>query len=574
MCRWIRVYPRARLSYIEEDAGLSLVLTQSHLQGLLSVAPLCVDAMRAVVQAYPDRNPPRRATATNLAYVIYTSGSTGKPKGVGIQHRSALSFLTWAGATHGQRMQSVLAGTSICFDLSVYEIFGPLSVGGECVLIDDILSLDRSLAYGRVQLLNTVPSAIKALLVKNAIPAGVRTINLAGERLAPQLVDELYELGTVTDVHDLYGPSEATTYSTHARRLPRGVETIGRPVANTSIHVLHEGRLLPTGVAGEIFVGGAGLARGYLGRPGLTAERFVPDPFSDQAGARLYRTGDLGRHLPDGSLQYLGRLDQQLKLRGYRIELGEIESELLHHGDLREAVVVAHGADRDSTQLVAYVVAKHSFDGTEPVEEQTDAMAQEWRRVFDEEVYRAAVGRESTESDARNWFDGWISSYDRSPLGLQEMQVWADLTIARIRALEPRDILEVGCGLGLLALRLLPDCRSYVGSDFSRSALDALEANIPADQKSRVQLHCCEAKDFDAYQGRQFDAIVLNSVVQYFPDVEYLLATVDAALRHVRPGGALFLGDVRNHELLAAFATSLELARKKRWPMWKRCGRL
>ncbi len=290
-----------------------------------------------------------RGPGGEVAYLIYTSGSTGRPKGVAIEHASAVRLVAWAGKTYSpEELSGVLASTSISFDLSIFEIFVPLSFGGTVILADNALALPTLPAAGEVTLINTVPSAIAALLDLGPLPPQVRTVNLAGEPLRRSLADRV--LATGVRLWDLYGPSEDTTYSTGAevRAGDPDEPSIGWPVAGSRAYVVDAVlQPLPVGVPGELCLGGGGLARGYLDRPDLTAERFVPDPFS---GGRLYRTGDLARRRPDGNLEYLGRLDHQVKIRGFRIEPGEIEAALLSHPGVREAVVVA----RDEA-LVAYV---------------------------------------------------------------------------------------------------------------------------------------------------------------------------------------------------------------------------
>jgi amino acid adenylation domain-containing protein len=302
-----------------------------------------------------DETPNVRPSAENLAYVIYTSGSTGKPKGVAIQHRSVAALVSWAsGVFSPAELQGVLASTSICFDLSVFELFVTLSAGGCVILADNALHLASLKSAERVTLINTVPSAITELLRAGAIPKTVKTINLAGEPLKSSLVNQLYELPHVQRVFDLYGPAEDTTYSTFTLRNPDGPETIGRPISNTQVHLLDADlQLVPEGVTGEVYIGGEGLARGYLNRPGLTAERFVPNPF--KRSTRLYRTGDLARYLSDGSLEYLGRMDHQVKIRGYRIELGEIETTIERYPGVSQSAVIAT-ADR---KLIAYIATRN-----------------------------------------------------------------------------------------------------------------------------------------------------------------------------------------------------------------------
>jgi amino acid adenylation domain-containing protein len=348
-------YPRERIAFILRDAATPLVVTQGSLADGLAgdgAELLLVEEL----SAEPGDVPEAGATPENAAYLIYTSGSTGTPKGVVIEHRSAVAFLEWArGEFTAEELSGVLASTSVCFDLSVFELFLPLAVGGTVVLAENATELPRLPARDRVTLVNTVPSAAAELVRGGGIPASVRSVNLAGEPLKGALAEALHAAGVGT-VRNLYGPSEDTTYSTWTT-VPRGAgrePTIGRPVANTRAYVL-DGSLepAPVGVPGELYLAGAGLARGYLGRPGLTAERFVPDPFSAEGG-RLYRTGDRARWLPAGELEFLGRLDHQVKLRGFRIEPGEIEAALLRHPDVREAVVVVCEDAAGGPRLAAY----------------------------------------------------------------------------------------------------------------------------------------------------------------------------------------------------------------------------
>src|SRR6185295_12065419 len=351
-------YPRERLAFLLEDSGAAVVL------GGASV----LDRLPAGAQVVPleDEEPggPEGAGAPpvspdHLAYLIYTSGSTGRPKGVAIEHKSATALLAWAkGAFSDEEVAAVFASTSIGFDLSVFEIFVPLSRGGRVILGADALELPDLPCAGEVTLINTVPSAMSELLRISAVPPSVRVINLAGEPLRRALVDRIAALGTGVRVLNLYGPSEDTIYSTWARVSldGSGEPRIGRPLPGSSAHILDsQGRPVPLGVAGELALAGAGLARGYLGRPELTAERFVPDPFGGEPGGRLYRTGDLVRRLRDGELEFLGRLDHQVKVRGFRIEPGEIEAALLAQPGVREAVVVVREDGPGDRRLVAYV---------------------------------------------------------------------------------------------------------------------------------------------------------------------------------------------------------------------------
>jgi aspartate racemase len=354
-------YPQKRLRFILEDAALPVLLTQECLVESLphrGTEVVCMDVNWEVFARESSENLASGVIANNLAYVIYTSGSTGRPKGVAIEHHSTVALVDWAeGVFTSEQLAGVLASTSICFDLSVFELFVTLSLGGRVILAENPLHLSTLRAKDDVTLINTVPSAMAELLRVQGVPASAHTVNLAGEPLQNSLVQQIYQLGTVKQVFDLYGPSEDTTYSTFALRSAGGSATIGRPIANTQLYILDPHlQPVPVGMPGEIHIGGAGLARGYLGRPELTAERFIPNPFSQQLGSRLYKTGDLARYQPNGNIEFLGRLDHQVKVRGFRIELGEIEAVLGEHAAVQKAVVLAREEGFGGKHLVAYLV--------------------------------------------------------------------------------------------------------------------------------------------------------------------------------------------------------------------------
>ncbi|MCW2917362.1 MAG: Malonyl CoA-acyl carrier protein transacylase [Actinomycetia bacterium] len=355
-------YPPERLALMLEDAQVPVIVTRQGLAGRLpsaDVHTVCVDVEAEHIAGLPAMEPPVRVAPAQVAYVLYTSGSTGRPKGVMIAHENVVALLDWARTAFPTSIRAgVLASTSICFDLSVFEIFLPLCWGGTVVLVENPLELLDGVR-AEVTLVNTVPSVMAELLRLDGLRPSVRVVCLAGEPLPGALVEQVYAQGDVEGVCNLYGPSEATTYATVAR-IARHEElppSIGRPCTGTQAYVLDRWfEPVPPGVAGDLYLGGAGVARGYLGRPGLTAERFVPDPFAGEPGARLYRTGDLARWRLDGELAFLGRADHQVKLRGFRIEPGEIEAVLRLHDDVRDTVVMVREDVPGDRRLAAYVV--------------------------------------------------------------------------------------------------------------------------------------------------------------------------------------------------------------------------
>lgn len=362
-------YPKERLAFVIEDTQLPILLTQQHLLESIpqhQAHTVYVDSDWPSVAQQPADNPTSGVQPSNLAYVIYTSGSTGRPKGVAIEHRNTVALIDWAKELFTtSQLAGVLASTSLCFDLSVFELFVTLSCGGKVILAADALQLPNLPAAAQVTLINTVPSAIAQLLRINGIPTSVHTVNLAGEPLQNALVQKLYQLDHIRQVFNLYGPSEDTTYSTVAlmQKGTSDIPSIGRPISNTQIYLL-DSQLnpVPDGAEGELYISGAGLARGYLNRPELTAEKFIRNPFSHSLGSRLYKTGDLAAYLPDGNLKFLGRIDHQVKIRGFRIELGEIEALLTQESAVQQAVVIAREDVQGNKRLVAYLVPNRVSD--------------------------------------------------------------------------------------------------------------------------------------------------------------------------------------------------------------------
>ncbi|OLF04418.1 hypothetical protein BLA60_40955 [Actinophytocola xinjiangensis] len=352
-------YPPDRVAFMAKDSGASLVLTDTdgHFGG---AQPVRLDDLDT--SGEPVHPPPVRVSPRDLAYLIYTSGSTGRPKGVAIEHRSAVARLRWAGDTFSAReLGGMLASTSVCFDLSVFEIFAPLAWGGRFVLVRDVLELATLPPGAGVRLVNTVPSAMTELLAADAVPDGVETVCLAGEPVPPALAERLWRRPGIARVLNLYGPSEDTTYSTVAEltRHDTGPPPIGRPLPGTTAHVLDDA-WRPAGT-GELYLAGEGLARGYFAWPAETAARFLPDPFG-RPGTRLYRTGDRVRRRADGRLEYLGRTDDQVKIRGHRVELGEVAAALATVAGVHHASARAVRGPAGDLRLAGYVVA----DGTRP----------------------------------------------------------------------------------------------------------------------------------------------------------------------------------------------------------------
>ncbi|KUJ35542.1 non-ribosomal peptide synthetase [Streptomyces rimosus subsp. rimosus] len=540
-------YPQERRDYLLADAAPVLTLDEG--------------ALRQDLSGFPDTDPGVPVEPDHPAYVIYTSGSTGLPKGVVVPHRGAASLahaqIERFGVTADSR---ILQFASPSFDAAWWELVMAFSSGATLVVPEEGRlvgkALQTVLADQRVTHVTLPPSVLGALPAgaESALPE-LRAVALAGEAVPPELITRWAVDGRV--VVNAYGPTESTVCVSMSGTTDGTVAPIGRPVTNTRVYVLDAAlRPVPVGVAGELYAAGAGLARGYANRPGLTAERFVASPF--EPGVRMYRTGDLARWRADGQLEYLGRADEQVKVRGFRIEPGEIESLLTASDGVRQAVVVAREDVPGDQRLAAYVVPDLNAAVRAGAEADGDAQVEEWREIYDS-VYAETGTRGIAFGED---FSGWDSSYTGEPIPLSEMRVWRDAIVDRVREFGGSRVLEIGVGAGLLMAHLARDVDEYWGTDLSGAVIERLSAQVAeAGLSERVRLRAQAADDVDGLPSGSFGTVLINSVVQYFPDGEYLARVVDRALGLLAPGGRLVIGDVRHAGSLRALHAAVHAGR-------------
>jgi pristinamycin I synthase 3 and 4 len=551
--------PSSRLASIIEDARpTSLLTTRNVSVPTGSARRVCLDdrATWEAIERQSATNPTdsQRTTAllpSHAAYIVYTSGSTGQPKGVVVSHVGIPSLVGAQVERFNITSTSrVLQFANLTFDASFAEIAVTLAAGATLVLIEEQarsgLALSSRLRLDQITHVTLPPVVLPTLEDPDNIP--LETLIVAGESCSGALIDRWSRGRRVINA---YGPTETTVCATMSKALSGSAPPpIGRPIWNTRVYVLDEAlEPVPVGVTGEVYLAGRGLARGYLRRAGQTAERFVADPYG-ASGTRMYRTGDRGRWRPDGQLDFLGRVDGQVKLRGHRVEVEEVAAVLRHEGGVQDAVVVMHG-EGEAAQLVGYVVGDPAAAAATAARQ--DAYVDDWARLYD------ATYAETPGSDFN--LAGWVSSETGMAIPAVEMRAWVDATVARLTALGARDVLEVGCGTGLLLTRVAPSCRSYVGVDVSAAVVAQVAALVharPALQHVTVRVGRADA--LPEVGDASVDLVVLNSVVQYFPDVSYLLAAVQEAVRVTRPGGHIFIGDVRSRPLLEAFHGWVQLA--------------
>jgi amino acid adenylation domain-containing protein len=514
------------------------------------------------------RNPTPVITADNTAYVIFTSGSTGRPKGVQVAHRPVHNLICWCLEAHGFGASDIgFCVTSLDFDLSVFDIFGLLGAGGSIYIADYLEQRDPELQLQVVQqeditYWNSVPGTlyrVLGLLEGRTTPPtadALRLVYLSGDFTPLDLPERLRQLSGSARLVSLGGATEATVWSNHHDVVEVDPEwrsiPYGRPIANARYYVLDDA-LEPcrSGAEGDLYIGGEVLALGYAGAPALTASRFVSDPFGP-AGARLYRTGDRASYFEDGVIAIHGRADGQVKVRGFRVELGEIQHALTNLPEISQAVVSAPKDEYGERRVVAHVVPDlRALAGVSDVAQHVA----DWEVVYDQ-----GYGAESVDQLGED-FSLWTSSYTGAPIETAEMREWRDAVVGRVVALAPERVLEIGVGTGLLLARIAPHVGRYWGTDVSGlvvARLARMTSEVP--WAARVELAHQAADDFTGLPS-DLDAIIVNSVAQYFPHADYLRAVLDGAWERLAQGGILLVGDVRRRRTYRTFQTAVQRAR-------------
>eukprot|EP00238_Polyblepharides_amylifera_P007186 CAMPEP_0196581928 /NCGR_PEP_ID=MMETSP1081-20130531/36516_1 /TAXON_ID=36882 /ORGANISM="Pyramimonas amylifera, Strain CCMP720" /LENGTH=2100 /DNA_ID=CAMNT_0041902337 /DNA_START=165 /DNA_END=6464 /DNA_ORIENTATION=- len=610
------LYPKDRITMMLEDSKAKLVITSQDLTDTIGMpkqdppSVICLDSEATKIRSCPETNLTDcypKDPANHLMYVIFTSGSTGRPKGVQICHTSLVNFLiSFQNTLSINSSDSLLAVTTVCFDIAGLELYLPLVSGARCVLAkrDESgcpVQLATLISDYQVTLLQATPATFRMLVRSewSGVPDRLRAL-CGGEPLPVALMEELGPL--VKELWNVYGPTETTIWSTttclasngklHFKGVP-----IGKPIDNTTVYVLDtHHNVLPAGLSGELWIGGKGLSTGYFGAPHLTVDRFIPCPFEGE-GAKMYSTGDLVRwNAATGMLECLGRLDNQVKVRGFRIELGEIETTLNAQVGVVQAVVEARpdpNGDGEEKRLIAYVILDQTLEEDE--EEQaaslrasesqasiadSDASAEDgeggkgltvakakssqkdleeiasWGAIYDS----AYASQNAVNDDPTLNFSGYDNSFTpRIPHEVHVVKEWVEQSCVRVMRLKPQNALELGCGNGMILLRCAQGCKRYVAADLSEQAMDYVAEVLRTPQFRNlkedgiVDLAIGGAHESMRFKEEKLDTIIVNGVSMYFPSATYLLEVVQNGLDALQPGGKFFLGDVRCNNLLYHF---------------------
>lgn len=583
-------YPEERLSFILRDTETKVVVTQER---VLGKAPflvdngrktICVDDKTATLNILTDDTPEIINKHHDVAYVIYTSGTTGVPKGVLVSHYNVARLFSATANIYDFNDNDVWClFHSFTFDFTVWEIWGALLHGGTLVIVPYLVSRDTEKFYHlvkdeKITVLNQTPSAFQQFIAVDskfrARVDSLRYVIFGGEALnVHQLKSWWDKYGDVSpQLINMYGITETTVHVTYYKLSRKNLDNkgynspIGVGLHDLRLYVLDE-ELKPAliGSPGELYVGGGGVAIGYLNRRELTAERFIENRFAQEddkacgCNLRLYKTGDLVRWLPDKNLEYLGRTDHQVKIRGFRIELGEIESVLTKHHSISQCVVMPRKEENIQQLIAYYLLKKECSDGNKHVERNDLEAISSW-----EDLYDGVYSENSGNGDVNTYdFSGWNSTYTREPIAEDEMREWTEKTTERIIDLKPTRIFEIGSGTGLLMYRLAPRCEKYIGVDISSKVIERLKRSLPLLALDNVELFskpAHEILELEALKDEDHgvDTVILNSIIQYFPELSYLEKVLSLALQIVR-NGRIFLGDVRDYRLIKTFHLSVEL---------------
>lgn len=573
--------PQHRLEFIINNAKIKTLLTDNHLLPKitgLSVNSICLDASSEQINSEDHQNINISVSPKNLAYVIYTSGTTGNPKGVLIPHNNIINLFECNKADFNFNQKDIIPlFHSYAFDFSVWEIFSALLHGGQLIIIPPTirkspLDFHSLLIKKNITVLNQTPSAFNTLIQieKNASKPlkNLRLIVFGGETLNFGSLKTWFEIHkeNAPQLINMYGITEVTVHTSIYKIKKSDVvnsinSIVGCPLNNTNIFILDQNlEISPIGVINEIYVGGNGLARGYLNNNELTNERFIIHP---ALNIRLYKSGDYGRYNNDGKVEFIGRKDSQIKIRGFRVELAEIETAINKHPMVSHSCIALKTISKENKSLAAYIVAsnskiiKNNIEDLQLIEEK---QVTNWNMVFND-YYSINASNKNPPSFNTT---GWISSYTNKPIPSHHMTEWVNTITNRILSYKPTRVFEIGFGTGMLISKIAPTCQIYDAIDNSQQAVDFVAQNLVSNKKYNLShVNLCQASglDFELNNSQDYDCIIINSVIQYFPSLEYLTKIIEKIIPHIK-NGIIVLGDIRSYPLMIEFYISLLLKKK------------
>lgn len=558
-------YPSERINFMLKDIGASMLLTNktNKVKFLLNdeIDVIQIDTEWPVIKSFSIVNLENSIQPDSLAYVIYTSGSTGNPKGAMIEHRNIVSLVKGINYVSLAENDILLSTGSPSFDATTIEYWGMLLNGGQLVLCHQDTLLDNELLKDEIEKRKVTKMWFTSSWFNQLVEYDIsifkslQTIMVGGEKLSEQHIQKMRETYPEIEIINGYGPTENTTFSLTYRigeSIISAAIPIGYPLNNRKAFIVDGfDRLVPVGVPGEILLGGAGIARGYLNRDELTSEKFISNPLEIDVKSKLYRTGDLGKWHSDGTIEYIGRLDNQVKLRGYRIELGEIETALNKLEQVNTSCVVVKKSGDDSKSLSAYFVPRLETVKIKERELSLRLIAS-WKELYETEYDKTRL---AADIDPEFNIIGWNDSFTGQPIPPEQMREWLKDITDVILAEKPQNVLEIGTGTGLIYYQLAGKIHKYIGTDFSRSSMSQISDRIEQNPGvyGATQLQVCAAHEVSLQESEKVDMVILNSIVQYFPSEEYMTGVVAKSISFLKGSGRIIVGDVRDNRLLELF---------------------
>ncbi|MFD2035766.1 amino acid adenylation domain-containing protein [Belliella marina] len=547
-------YPISRINFTLSDAGskLAIIDKKSSEKFKNSFDLISYEDAMAFSDAVEDTNLGITLSENDPAYIIYTSGSTGQPKGVVLDHGNLYSFLRNVSEKPGISSNDVLlAVTSNSFDISILELFLPYVHGAQSFLLDNFERRDPKkmldvIQKNHITIMFATPSHWKMLLDTgwhNRFPK--LNIISGGEALEVHLADKLID--RCKALWNIYGPTETTVFSTIKQISTKGKPiSIGKPIRGTNIYILDEnGKPLPAGEIGEMYISGQGVGQGYINRNDLNSEKFLVDPFVDKPGVRMFKTGDLGKYDHNGELYCLGRIDQQVKFRGFRIELDEISNKLISLDKIADALVDVKEVNGEKS-LVAYLIPQKSDSSSE---------YENWKEKWDN-IYVQGQEEIDEHADQNEDLDYVIAKVIGNEKDFElEASEWKNQSVKRLKAIGAKNVLEVGSGAGQIALEMINDVEKYIATDFAETAIENLRskiANMP-NLAGKFETRVSAADDFSFVTPSSLDLVIIHSVAQYFPSSNYFLKTIKNSISALSDGGCLFIGDMQSASTLGMY---------------------
>ncbi|MBL6449339.1 amino acid adenylation domain-containing protein [Fulvivirga sp. 29W222] len=569
-------HPKKYLNFLLNDLDSEVIISSAEHREMLKAIrqdfKIIIPEDKESMEGFECTNLSAGRSADSLTYVIYTSGTSGVPKGVKVLDKNLWHYISNVADTYMPE-KAINSGTLLClsfsFDASLTAIFLPLLSGNPLIMskqkLGDLFKADLVKKYAPYQFLKVTPAQLHLLedLYIDDVNPITRRLVVGGEALNYSHLEFLTKRNISVDIINEYGPTEATigctwyTFNTlQAEKTPDNNIPIGRPFEGVSAYVMDEDEeLLPIGIEGELYIGGEGVTAGYLNNPQLTADRFMDDEYANRPEAKMYRTGDLVKWLPDGNIQFLGRVDDQVKIRGHRIELKEVESNLNQISQVHQNAVVAQKDALQMNKLTAYFVPeKKCVEELESkiIYEQVDS----WQ-----DLYESQYGDSDEPEDVEFNLVGWGDSFTGQDIPKDQMREWLNDIIDVIKAHKPENLLEIGCGSGLMFYELAGNLKKYIGTDFSASAIENIKSRVASGVKDygATEFFRSQAHEVKLPAEQPLDTILINSVIQYFPGEEYLSKVIDNCVNMISDKGRIIIGDVRDNRLLKSFKGRLYL---------------